>query len=58
MSQYFNWTATGMQFAAHRKPDGPMQYVRANEYDRLKNEVERLRLVADQVTNEHSRSKT
>ncbi len=49
MSQYFNWTATGMRFAAERRPNGPMQYVRADEYDQLKHEVERLRIVADEA---------
>lgn len=50
MSQYFNWTATGMRFAAERQPHGPMQYVRADEHDKLKHEVERLRLVAERHT--------
>lgn len=41
-AQYFNWTVTGMRFAAERQPYGPMQYVRADDHDKLKREVEGL----------------
>lgn len=48
-AQYFNWCTAGMRFASERRPNGPMQYVRADEYDRLLHEVERLRVVADEA---------
>lgn len=34
VTPYFNWTATGLNEAS-REPHGPMQYVRADDYERL-----------------------
>lgn len=51
-AQYFNWTATGMRFA-ERSLGGPTQYVRADEYEKLLHEAERLRLIADKVARDN-----